>query len=80
MEIHENMLLTGGGDGYVKIWDLFKGVQLIKTLDNDESVLSLTRNESFLYCGLTDGQLKIWDLSTYQQIRSLQSDGEIFWH
>lgn len=75
MEIHENMLLTGGGDGYVKIWDLFKGVQLIKTLDNDESVLSLTRNESFLYCGLTDGQLKIWDLSTYQQIRSLQSDG-----
>lgn len=75
MEIHENMLLTGGGDGLVKIWDLSNGVKLMKTLDNDESVLSLARNESFLYCGLSDGLLKIWDLNTYQQIRCLRSEG-----
>ncbi|CCH44314.1 putative WD repeat-containing protein [Wickerhamomyces ciferrii] len=75
MEINDRTLITGGGDGEVKIWDLnSRGLTLVKSLDNDESVLSLTRNESFLYCGLSDGQLKVWDLNTYQQIRSIGSD------
>lgn len=78
MLICDNLLISGAGDGYVKIWDLRNDVNLVKTLDNDDSVLSLTRNDSFLYCGLTDGQLKTWDMSTFQQIRSIQScDGDI---
>jgi len=74
MEIHDDMLISGGGDGYVKIWDLARNVRLVKALDNDEGVLSVTKNDSFIYCGLTGGQLKIWDLNTYQQIRSFQND------
>ncbi|GME90356.1 unnamed protein product [[Candida] boidinii] len=80
---YTTILLSGGGDGNVKIWGvkdsngLSKGeikIDLLKTLENEESVLSMTHSKSYLYCGLSEGNLKVWDLSTLQQIRHCESD------
>ncbi|KAH3661794.1 hypothetical protein OGAPHI_005972 [Ogataea philodendri] len=69
-------LVTGGGDGMVHIWGLKDGIHLLKSLENEDSVLSFARNKGspYLYCGLANGRVNVWDLSTYQQIRSSESD------
>lgn len=72
----EEILISTGGDGLIKIWGLQNGLNLIKTLDNEESTLSITLNQSYLYCGLTNGQVRVWDLSTFQHLRTIQSDEE----
>lgn len=71
-------LITGGGDGLVHIWDLrsAKGPQLVRTFDNDDSVLSIALQGNFLYCGMANGQLKQWDLQTSQQIMTLQNESD----
>ncbi|CDK24191.1 unnamed protein product [Kuraishia capsulata CBS 1993] len=74
-DVYHNIIVSAGGDGMVHIWKVDEnGMALLHTLDNDESVLSLDCQESFLYCGLADGQVKVWDLSTLQHIRTFDSD------
>lgn len=74
MKIYENYLISGAGDGLIKLWDLTKDLKLIKELDNEDSVLSMTLNDAFLYSGLTNGKLKLWDLNTFQQLLTFHSD------
>ncbi|ODV84662.1 hypothetical protein CANARDRAFT_28822 [[Candida] arabinofermentans NRRL YB-2248] len=76
-EEFKEILISGGGDGSANIWGVNKNeIKLLHKLDNDDSVLSITKNknDSFLYCGLTDGGVKVWDLATLQLIRSYASD------
>ncbi|KAH3666995.1 hypothetical protein WICMUC_005342 [Wickerhamomyces mucosus] len=77
----ENILISGAGDGKAKIWRVsFQGLSLLKQLDNDDSILSLTIYEQFLYCGLSKGSLKVWDLNTSQQLLTCHDldDDDIF--
>lgn len=78
MDIYEKThLVSGGGDGIVHIWDLAEGgLQLLKSLDNDDSVFSMAIYENFLYCGLPEGKLKLWDLKTFQQIMLLHAEDD----
>lgn len=64
-------LISGGGDGVVNIWKM-KHYELHKeaSLQNDESVLSMTIQGSLLYVGLGDSCINVWDLLTLQMIRS----------
>ena len=74
------MLLSGGGDGVVKLWALdpvTSAIKDVKTLGaGDSGVLSMAINDTMLYCGLTDGEICIWDLDTMQLIRSLKTHCE----
>ncbi|KAK2734509.1 hypothetical protein FQN57_001673 [Myotisia sp. PD_48] len=80
---HE-VLLTGSGDGSVKIWELHQNGGVAPTekyvLQNpDESVLSISVDGSFLYCGLTGGTVNIWNLDSRQIIKTLHShDGDVW--
>lgn len=72
----KEVLVTGGGDGTVKIWDVNfqtdKGPKLIHTLETEEnsSCLSLaTQGDSFIYCGLANGLVMMFDLDTFQTLR-----------
>ncbi|KAI8646812.1 WD40-repeat-containing domain protein [Parasitella parasitica] len=71
------VLITGSGDGHVKIWS----IRVDKTLhhhqtltggDPDRGILSLAlSDEGYLFCGVQGGHVQIWDLETYQLIKTV---------
>ena len=70
-------LISGGGDGTVKLWRLKRGVPAIEataTLEGgDDSVLTLTIDGTFLYTGKLGGDISVWDLDTLQMIRTVKA-------
>lgn len=71
----EEALLTGGGDGAIKLWRLgdtagSTPTQIAK-LQNDNSVLSIAVEGSLLYCGLAGGALNIWNLDSQQLVKRI---------
>lgn len=74
----EEILVSGGGDGSIKIWEIDSETSAIKpenskTLSSgDSGVLCMATRDQFLYCGLTDGEISIWDLDGQALIRSIK--------
>lgn len=89
----EEVLISGAGDGTIKLWrlgatpaedddedDEEPGIEEIMTLGTDEgeSVLSLAIDGSFLYSGKIDGIIELWDLDTKQKLRVVKAhEGDI---
>lgn len=74
----EDVLISGGGDGTIKIWKLAHENQGIKELaclgqDDAESVLSMAVDGSFLYSSKLDGIIELWDLDTKQKLRVIKA-------
>lgn len=84
----EDVLISGGGDGTIKLWSLAgsargtdsdaddeEGIEEIMTLGEDDadSVLSLAVDGSFLYAGKLDGVVELWDLDTLQKLRVIKA-------
>ena len=73
---HET-LISGGGDGTVKIWSLDEidgAISELKTLESgDDSVLALVLDDTLLYSGRLGGDINVWDLETYQLVRRIVS-------
>ncbi|KAI6783633.1 di- and tripeptidase-like protein [Emericellopsis cladophorae] len=78
----EDVLISGGGDGTIKLWDLTSTsdgdqptIEEIMTLGSDdgESILSLAIDGSFLYAGKLDGIVELWDLDTTQKLRVIKA-------
>lgn len=74
----EEMLISGGGDGSIKIWSLDKqnhvAISEFHVMESgDESVLSLAIDRTLLYSGRVDGEINVWDLDTFQLIRRFSS-------
>ncbi|PLB55571.1 Zn-dependent exopeptidase [Aspergillus steynii IBT 23096] len=73
---NEEVLLTGAGDGVVKLWRLEQDKanavpsQMAK-LQNGDPVLSIAVDGSFLYCGLAGGALNIWNLDSHQLVKRI---------
>ncbi|KAL8736805.1 MAG: hypothetical protein Q9166_000171 [cf. Caloplaca sp. 2 TL-2023] len=74
----DEMLISGGGDGTIKIWSLEKttggSIRELKTLESgDESVLALVLDDTLLYSGRLSGDINVWDLETCQLVRRIES-------
>ncbi|KAI9889054.1 MAG: hypothetical protein M1814_005843 [Vezdaea aestivalis] len=71
-------LISGGGDGSIKVWNLEDesgAIEELFSLDSgDVSVLALILDGIFLYSGLLEGDVHIWDLETQQLVRSIKVD------
>lgn len=72
----EEVLVTGAGDGAIKLWNITKledqGLQELFRFSNpDSSVLALVYNDTFLYCGLSDGKVHIYNLDSRQLIQKI---------
>lgn len=90
VEPDEDVLISGGGDGTIKLWSLIssdsrthvqdesdeRGIEEIMTLGTDdaESVWSLALDGSFLYAGKRAGIVELWDLDTTQKLRVIKAD------
>ncbi|KAI2794333.1 hypothetical protein POX_a00929 [Penicillium oxalicum] len=79
----EEALLTGAGDGAVKLWRLSREPDAapaqVAKLQNEDSVLSIAVEGSLLYCGLAGGTLNIWNLDSQQLVkRIVQHTGDLW--
>ena len=71
-------LISGGGDGSVKLWSLSSDESAVLTeeisLENgDGSVLSMALDGTVLYTGCLEGDINVWDLDTRQLIRTVKA-------
>jgi di- and tripeptidase len=79
VDSEEDMLISGGGDGTIKLWKLFSDQnQSIMELaclgeDDAESVLSMAVDGSFLYSSKLEGVIELWDLDTKQKLRVIRA-------
>lgn len=83
------ILLTGSGDGTVKLWHLettfVDGIRMTVPVEaaclsnGYESVLSLAVDGPFMYCGLANGSVNIWNLESKQIIRRLNDHPGDVW-
>lgn len=87
----EEVLISGGGDGTIKLWRLsddgpdhddgvLGDIEEIMTLgeDDSESVKSIAIDGSFLYAGKLRGVIELWDLDTKQKLRVIKAhDGNV---
>ena len=70
------VLVTGGGDGTIKIWSLCEletaGMVPIHKFKNiSASVLSLAHNGVFLYAGLANGRVQVYNLDSQQLVQKV---------
>lgn len=84
LESENDFLISGGGDGTIKIWELSHnqdiGIKEIACLGTDdaESVLSIALDDSYLYSSKLEGVIELWDLDTQQKVRVTKThDGHI---
>lgn len=89
VDADEEVLVSGGGDGTIKLWrlgvhdtdqddtseDREPGLEELMTLGSDdaESVMSLAIDGSFLYAGKLSGVIELWDLDTRSRLRVIKS-------
>ncbi|KAL8845425.1 MAG: hypothetical protein Q9176_000061 [Flavoplaca citrina] len=75
--LEDETLISGGGDGTVKIWSLEEttgAINELKTLESgDDSILALVLDDTLLYSGSLNGDINVWDLETYQLVRRIQA-------
>lgn len=75
---NDEILISGGGDGTIKLWRLAKSggsvsVQELAILESgDGSVLSLALKDTLLYSGRLEGDVNVWDLDTRQLIQTIR--------
>lgn len=79
----EEILISGGGDGAIKLWTIGGEDGTISELhklddgrDEGDSVLSLVLDGTFLYAGRINGEVNVWDLETRQLVRNLRTKTE----
>lgn len=75
----EEVLVSGGGDGTIKLWPLDAGTNgaiadPVSLENGDESILTLALDGTILYSGRLDGEINVWDLDTRQLIRRVNAD------
>lgn len=72
------LLISGGGDGNIKLWSLDPDDASINDpicLENeDDSILSIAIDGTILYAGELGGHIFVWDLDTRQMIRKIKAD------
>lgn len=77
-EADEETLISGGGDGTIKLWRLDRSasgaIEDPVSLENgDDSILALALDGTFLYSGRLEGDINVWDLDTRQLIRRVKA-------
>jgi di- and tripeptidase len=75
-DAEKEILVTGGGDGTIKMWSLndldTAGLVIIHKFKNaSASVLSLAHNGAFVYAGLANGRVQVYSLDSRQLVQKI---------
>lgn len=76
------MLVTGGDDTTVRLWDVAtrQTIHIFKAHTSVAGAVAFSPDGKYLATGGDDAKLFLWDLATYEQVREFKgSGGEIGW-
>jgi di- and tripeptidase len=73
----EELLISGGGDGTIKLWSISnlenEGLTLLDKFKNEGlGVLSLAYSDPFLYVGFTNSKAHVYSLDSRQLVHRLE--------
>lgn len=77
--MRDDILVTGGSDGSVRVWSLTDYQPIHRLAAHDNSVTSLQFDNSRIVSGGSDGRVKVWDLKKGTLVRELSSPAEAVW-
>ena len=72
-------LVTGGGDGAIKLWKVQQRDGLVSLTQSgvfengDESILTIALKDTLLYAGKLEGEIDVWDLDARQRIQTFKA-------
>jgi len=79
LQMRDNILVTGGSDGSVRVWSLETMAAIHRLAAHDNSVTTLQFDKTRIVSGGSDGRVKIWDVKTGYLIRELSSQFQAVW-
>lgn len=77
--MREDILVTGGSDGSVRVWSLSDYQPIHRLAAHDNSVTSLQFDNTRIVSGGSDGRVKVWDLKKGTLVRELSTPAEAVW-
>lgn len=79
LQMREDILVTGGSDGSVRVWSLSDYQAIHRLAAHDNSVTSLQFDNTRIVSGGSDGRVKVWDLKKGTLVRELSTPAEAVW-
>lgn len=79
LQMREDILVTGGSDGSVRVWSLANYQAIHRLAAHDNSVTSLQFDNTRIVSGGSDGRVKVWDLKNGMLVRELSNPAEAVW-
>jgi F-box and WD-40 domain protein CDC4 len=79
LQMREDILVTGGSDGSVRVWSLANYQAIHRLAAHDNSVTSLQFDNTRIVSGGSDGRVKVWDVKNGTLVRELSSPAEAVW-
>lgn len=79
LQLTNSILVTGGSDGRVIVFDLTTFECLYRLCAHDNSVTCLQFDDRFIVSGGNDGRVKLWALRTGAFVRELTKPCEAVW-
>ncbi len=69
----EKFIITGAGDGYVRVWDVETGEEVQRLTGHTKAVnaVDITSDGKIILSGSADGTLRLWDFETGALIHEL---------
>lgn len=77
--MRDNILVTGGSDGSVRVWSLTEYQPIHRLAAHDNSVTSLQFDDVRIVSGGSDGRVKVWDLKKGTLVRELSQPADAVW-
>ncbi|GMH34832.1 hypothetical protein BSKO_02693 [Bryopsis sp. KO-2023] len=68
----DNLLISGSGDGSIRIWNLDDNVCLRVICGQKWGVCSLSVSDGLIFCGAFDGQIRSWEFESGQHMQTFQ--------
>jgi F-box and WD-40 domain protein CDC4 len=79
LQMREDILVTGGSDGSVRVWSLATYQAIHRLAAHDNSVTSLQFDNTRIVSGGSDGRVKVWDVKNGTLVRELSSPADSVW-
>ncbi|ORZ02494.1 WD40-repeat-containing domain protein [Syncephalastrum racemosum] len=73
------LLVSGGSDGCIRVWDLCSFECIRQIAAHDNSVSCLHANHKRILSGSTDGHVFLWSIETGDKIREFTQPGRTVW-